>query len=280
MPSILGVVRAGRLALVSGPVETVATEHQRFRREVLLVLALSLGASAVYSVVSLVAKLTAPGRLSEQTSTVIGSVTTRSLLDLTYQLLGIGFALVPAVLALHFLSSTSEGVPGLLRTGAARIGLTGGPDGLRHDIAWGAGLAAVIGLPGLGIYFLARALDINATVIPAALNSHWWTIPVLVLSAFQNAALEEIIVVGFLITRLQQLGLSSRVSLAVSAVLRGSYHLYQGFGAFLGNAIMGVIFGAYFLRKHTVLPLVIAHGIIDTVAFVGYTLLKDRLNLP
>ena len=29
-----------------------------------------------------------------------------------------------------------------------------------------------------------------------------------------------------------------------------------------------------------VLPLVIAHGIIDTVAFVGYTLLKDKLNLP
>jgi membrane protease YdiL (CAAX protease family) len=280
MSSILGRTEAGRLDLVPPPVETVAPERVRLRREVWLVLALSLGASAVYSVVSLIAKLTAPGRLSQQTSTVIGSVSTRSLLDLTYQLLGIGFALVPALLALHFLSSTPEGVPGLLRTGAARIGLTGGPDGLRHDIAWGVGLAALIGLPGLGIYFLARALDINATVIPAALNSHWWTIPVLVLSAIQNAALEEIIVVGFFITRLQQLGVRPRVALVASATLRGSYHLYQGFGAFLGNFVMGLIFGEFFLRKHTVLPLVIAHAVIDTVAFVGYTLLKDQLNLP
>jgi membrane protease YdiL (CAAX protease family) len=265
---------------VPGREETVVAGRIRLRREVWLVLGLSLGASAVYSVVSLVAKLTAPGRLSQQTSTVVSSVTTRSLLDLTYQLLGIGFALVPVLLALHFLSSTPEGVPGLLRTGAARIGLNGGPDGLRLDLTWGAVLAAAIGLPGLGLYFLARALDINATVIPAALNSHWWSIPVLVLSAFENAALEEIVVVGFLITRLRQLGLSSGLALLASSILRGSYHLYQGFGAFLGNAVMGLVFGTFFLRKRTVLPLVIAHGLIDTVAFVGYTLFKDRLNLP
>ena len=29
-------------------------------------------------------------------------------------------------------------------------------------------LAAVIGIPGLGLYFAARALNLNATVIPAA----------------------------------------------------------------------------------------------------------------
>lgn len=255
-------------------------ESRRLWREVWLVLALSLGASAVYSAVSLVAKLTEPGRLNQQTSTVIGSVTTRSVLDLTYQLLGIGFALVPVVLALHFLSSSPAGVPGLLRQGAVRIGLGGGPAGLRHDLGWGAVLAAGIGVPGLGLYFLARALNINATIVPAALNNHWWSLPVLVLSAVQNAALEEIVVVGFLVTRLRQLGLRSRVALLASAVLRGSYHLYQGFGAFLGNAVMGLIFGAYFLRKHTVLPLVVAHAIIDGVAFVGYTLLKDKLNLP
>jgi len=250
------------------------------RREIWLVLALSLGASAVYSVVSLVAKLTAPGRLSQQTSTVIGSVTTRSLLDLTYQLLGIGFGLVPVALALHFLSSTPEGIPGALRTGASRIGLGGGPSGLRHDLGWGAALAAAIGIPGLGLYLLARALNINATVVPAALNDHWWSLPVLVLSAFQNAALEEIVVVGFLITRLQQVSFTSRGALLASAALRGSYHLYQGFGAFLGNAVMGLLFGTYFQRRRTVLPLVVAHGIIDTVAFIGYTLFKDRLNLP
>lgn len=250
------------------------------RREVWLVLLLSLGQSAVYSVVSLIAKLTAPERLSDQTSTVVSSVTTRSLLDLTYQILNITFALIPVLLALHFLSASAAGIPGPWRRGASRIGLGGGPLGVPRSIAWGAGLAAVIGIPGLGIYFLARALNINATVIPAALNSHWWTLPVLVGSAVQNAAVEEIVVVGFLITRLRELGLSPRVAVACSAVLRGSYHLYQGFGAFVGNAVMGVVFGGFFLKTRSVLPLVIAHACIDTVAFVGYTLLKDRLGLP
>ena len=252
----------------------------RLRREVWLVLLLSLGQSAIYAVVSLLAKLTAPGGLSHQSATVISSVTTRSLLDLTYQLLGIGFALLPVLLALHFLSASPEGIAGPWRMGAARIGLGGNPLGVRRCVAWGAGLAALIGLPGLGLYFLARELGINATVVAAALNDHWWTLPVLVVSAIQNAALEEIVVVGFLITRLRQLGLTSRGAVALSAVLRGSYHLYQGFGAFVGNAIMGVIFGTFFIRKQTVLPLVIAHALIDTVAFVGYTLLKDQLNLP
>lgn len=243
-------------------------------------LALSLGQSAVYSVVQLVARLTEPGSLRQQVATLNASASPRSLLDLTYQLLGIAFALVPVLLAVHFLSA-SAGAPGLLRDGARRIGLVRRRRrDMMHDLGWGTALAAVIGVPGLGLYFAARALDINATVVPSALNSHWWTLPVLVLSALQNAVVEEVIVVGFLVTRCEQLGLTSRGAVAVSAVLRGGYHLYQGFGAFIGNAVMGVIFATYFARRRTVLPLIVAHGIIDSVAFVGYTLLKDRLNLP
>ena len=263
----------------SGASDAISTER-RLTREVWLVLLLSLGQSAVYAAVSLLAKLTAPGGLRNQSATVVGSVTSRSLLDLTYQLLGVAFALIPVLLALHFLSASASGVPGRLRLGAARIGLGGGSLGVRRSVAWGAGLAAFIGIPGLGLYFLARELGINATVIAAALNDHWWNLPVLVLSAIQNAALEEIVVVGFLITRLRQLGMTARGAVLFSALLRGSYHLYQGFGAFIGNAVMGVIFGTFFVRKRTVLPLVIAHAIIDTVAFVGYALLKNTLNLP
>ena len=257
-----------------------AGQRLQWRREVWLVLALSLGQSALYSVVSLVARLTEPGRLRDSVATLNSSVSPRSLLDLTYQLLGIGFALVPIALALHFLSAT-EREPGLLRDGARRIGLAASSSSALHrDLGWGAGLAAVVGIPGLGLYFAARALDINATVVPSALGGHWWTLPVLILSALQNAALEEVVVVGFLVTRLRDLGLTSRSAIVVSALLRGSYHLYQGFGGFVGNAVMGLLFATYFQRRQTVLPLVIAHGLIDTVAFVGYTLLKDSLNLP
>ena len=63
-----------------------------------------------------------------------------------------------------------------------------------------------------------------------------------------------------------------------AAVLRGSYHLYQGFGAFLGNAAMGLVFGYLYRRWGRVTPLIIAHVLIDAVAFVGYALLQGRVS--
>src|SRR4051794_34203996 len=246
--------------------------RRRLGWEIGIVLALSLGASAVYATISLIAKLTEPGKLSDQVATLNQSYTPRPFLDLTYQLTGIFFAVIPVALVIYLLSEGG-------RSAVRRLGLDVTRAGWPRDVAWGVGLAAVIGIPGLGLYYLAKALDLNATVVPAALNDHWWTVPVLVLSALQNAVLEEVVVVGYLITRLQQLGWKPAWALAASAVLRGSYHLYQGFGAFLGNAVMGVVFGGWFLRKGRVLPLIIAHTILDVVAFVGYALLKDALNL-
>ena len=61
-------------------------------------------------------------------------------------------------------------------------------------------------------------------------------------------------------------------------LIRGSYHLYQGFGGFVGNLVMGIIFGWFYTRTRRVMPLVVAHTILDVVAFVGYALLKDRLG--
>ena len=62
------------------------------------------------------------------------------------------------------------------------------------------------------------------------------------MSAVQNAILEEVIVVGYLLRRLGQLGWTPGTALVASAVLRGSYHLYQGIGGFIGNMVMGVVF--------------------------------------
>ena len=98
----------------------------------------------------------------------------------------------------------------------------------------------------------------------------------LLLMAFANAWAEEIIVVGFLLTRLRQLDVSATKSLILSALLRGTYHLYQGFGAGLGNIAMGLVFGYAWRRSGRLWPLVIAHGLIDTVAFVGYVLLAGH----
>lgn len=240
------------------------------RSEVVLVFALSLGASAVYAIVALVANLTAPGGLASATATLNTSQAPgRPWLDLTYQLLDISVALVPVALAIHLLRRDHEtplAVLGLDRTRP------------RSDLLTGVGLAAVIGIPGLGLYFAARALGINATVVAEDLPRIWWAVPVLVLSAIQNALLEEVVVVGYLLTRLRDLRWRTPSAIITSAVIRGSYHLYQGFGAFVGNAIMGLVFGAFYRRYGRVAPLVVAHSILDIISFVGYALLARHFS--
>lgn len=158
----------------------------------------------------------------------------------------------------------------------ARIGL--GRLRWRADVLGGLGLAALIGIPGLLLYLAGRWLGMTAEVEPSALHNSWWRIPVLVLAAFANGFAEEVVVVGFLITRLRQLGLSENRSILASAVLRGLYHLYQGFGAGLGNLVMGLVFGYAWCRTGRLWPLVIAHGVIDTVAFVGYIFLSGHVG--
>jgi membrane protease YdiL (CAAX protease family) len=122
-------------------------------------------------------------------------------------------------------------------------------------------------------------VGITAQVIPSPDIAFWWTIPVLILAAVQNAVLEEVVAVGYLMTRLTQLGWSTGATIVASAALRGSYHLYQGVGAGLGNFVMGLVFGYLFHRTGRVLPLVIAHTVLDIVVFVGYLLFADQLGL-
>jgi membrane protease YdiL (CAAX protease family) len=241
---------------------------RRLRTEVWIVLGLSLGQSAVYAVVSLVAVLTR-GPLADATATLNGNRSDREWLDLTLQLLSIGFALIPVLLAVFLLNTDGQALP--------RLGL----DERRpvQAVMTGLGLAMVIGLPGLGIYELGRSLGLTAEVIPAPTHHYWWTIPVLVLSAFENAVVEEVIAVGYLMTRLRELRWSPWAAVAVSSLLRGSYHLYQGFGQALGNVVMGLVFAWWFQRTRRLVPLIVAHTALDVVAFVGYLWFADGVGL-
>ncbi len=106
---------------------------------------------------------------------------------------------------------------------------------------------------------------------------HWWTVPALFLNSAEAALLEEVIVVGFLITRLRQLDWTPIAAIAASSLLRASYHLYQGWGGFLGNLAMGVLFATLFLRWRRTWPFVIAHFLLDVGAGIGFLLFRDRL---
>lgn len=236
---------------------------QRIRTiiEMWIVLGLSLGASALYSIVSIIQRTLAAESIKDQSATINRPLAQEPIFDLIYQLLGIATALVPVALVLYLLWS-----PG--RSPFARIGLDFSNFG--RDTTRGFALAALIGIPGIAFYLIGNFIGITVKIVPTALGSYWWTIPVLVLIALRAALEEEVIVVGYLFTRLRELGWKPWLIIATSAILRGSYHLYQGFGPFIGNAVMGVIFGMAYQRWGRVMPLVIAHFILDVVSFVGY----------
>jgi membrane protease YdiL (CAAX protease family) len=116
------------------------------------------------------------------------------------------------------------------------------------------------------------------TIQPSTLTDTWWRLPVLIASAAANSWAEEVVMVGYLLTRLRQLGWSENRSLLVQAVLRGSYHLYQGLGGFFGNIVMGLVFGRVWQRTNRLWMLVGAHALIDVVAFLGYALLAGNVS--
>jgi len=234
--------------------------------EIVLVLAVTLGLSGLRSLLALLDALLAPGSLADQSVAINAPVHKTELLDLAYQLTGVIQLLAWGALGGYLLwrSGIAPRSLGLDRRSAGR------------DAGLGIGLAAVIGGPGLGLYFLAHAAGLNLTVLPSTLADTWWRVPVLVASAAANALAEELLVVGYLITRLRQLGSGAGGAMLASAALRGSYHLYQGFGGFAGNLVMGLVFARLWQRTNRLWPLVTAHALIDIVAFVGYALLHQR----
>lgn len=240
------------------------------RNEVLLVLGVSLAASAIWALLRIIERLTRNVSLADQTAAMnVSRTPDRPWLDLAYQLTGILLALVPVLLAIHLLNRIPGNATQVIGLDLRRP---------RFDALTGAGMFLLIGVPGLAFYVFALYAGINANISPANLAAVWWAAPVLVLAAVENSLVEEVVGVGYLLTRLQELGWHPAAAVAAHALLRGTYHLYQGIGAFLGNLVMGVVFALFFLRFRRVMPLVIAHALLDVVAFVGYAVFRDQVD--
>jgi membrane protease YdiL (CAAX protease family) len=252
---------------VSSPADQL-TEAQRraMRLEIAVVLAVTFALSAYTALLRLIEAVLLG--LSGRTVALNPRRSPFSLIDLGLNLAGLFQLLAWGALALYLLWRGGDS--------PAHIGLS--RIRWRSDILGGVGLALLIGVPGLALYQIARVLGVNASVEPAELNDTWWRIPVLLLLSFGNGWAEEVVVVGFLLTRLRQLRVNPWVALVISSLLRGTYHLYQGFGAGLGNVAMGLVFGYAWQRTGRLWPLIIAHTLIDAVAFVGYSLLAGRLG--
>lgn len=236
--------------------------------ETVLVLTVTVGLSGLRSLLALVDAVLAPVPLPKQAVAINAPGRRVELVDLAYQLTGVIQLVAWGGLGGYLLWRSGVGLRSL--------GLDRSAPG--RDARMGVGLAALIGVPGLGFYLLARAAGLNLTVLPSALDDTWWRVPVLVALAVANAVAEELLVVAYLITRLRQLGWSEGGAALASAVLRGSYHLYQGFGGFVGNVVMGLVFARVWQRTHRLWALVIGHALIDVVAFVGYAVLHGRVG--
>src|SRR5712664_1365425 len=122
------------------------------RWEIVVVFAVSLGASGLYALVSFIGSLTAKQSLSKQTATLNGSLSPgRPLLDLFLQLLNITLSLAPVLLVFYLLARAGER--------PSSIGLDGRQPG--RDLIRGAVLAAVIGGSGLGLYLIAYHIGVE-----------------------------------------------------------------------------------------------------------------------
>lgn len=240
--------------------------------EAALLLFVSLGRSAVYSVLAILDLSTRPGGVGAQTSSLNPTVVPdRPWLDALYQVAQTLLPLVPALLAVLLLARDHA------RPWAA-IGMDVRRTTWWRDLLGGLALAAAVGVPGLGLYLAARAAGLNTEVVAAGVGTGAWAIVLLVARAVMNGVLEEVVVLGYLLDRLRRIGWGVPAMLVVSALLRGSYHLYQGWGGFAGNVAMGLVFGLVYLRRRRVMPLVVAHTALDVAAFVGYALLAPRVG--
>lgn len=229
----------------------MTTDRRRLFCEVTLVLAITFGMSGIRAALRLIDAALAPTPLNQQSTTLNDAASSLPWLDIALQLASAATLFAWGGLAV-FLLGTSL------------------PRPRWRDWAWGAGLAALIGIPGLILYVTSLQFGLTKEVIPATDAAK---VPLLLVWSAANAFAEETVVVMWLLTRLRQLRVPLAGAIAASAILRGTYHLYQGFSAGLGNIVMGVIFAYFYHRTGKIWPLILAHFLIDAVAYLGYLFL-------
>ena len=247
-----------RALFPAAPLPATSVPRRTLSEELVLVLSLSLLAAAADALLSFTA---AP--VNSSVSVAVVPQTPR----LAEQLYAIAFALPPVWLVFYLLRRNRER--------ASAIGMAF--DRPRFDLTASVILAVMVGVAGVAIYIAAVRLGTNRLVVPIPPLGLWWSIPILLLNAAENALLEETVVVGYMVTRLQQIGTPGLFAVAGSAILRGTYHLYQGWGGFTGNLAMGLLFGLIFLRWRRTWPLVIAHFLLDAGAGLLYIAFSDKL---
>jgi hypothetical protein len=109
-------------------------------------------------------------------------------------------------------------------------------------------------------FYLSNPLLINS---PAAITT------IQVVSAVMAGIVEEIVVLGFLVRRLEQLGLRTSWVVVIAVLVRVSYHLYEGWYA-VPIALWALATVLVYLRIRRLLPFILCHIAWDVAIPVGF----------
>ncbi len=155
----------------------------------------------------------------------------------------------------------------LTRTGQSPSTLGLGWPRLVQDIWPGAGLALASFAAEIPVALvLSPVLAHNSTAVNRISVGHvpdYYVIWGIAMSAI-TAIAEEVLVNGYLITRLGQLGWTPRSALILSLALRTSYHVYYGLG-FVLTIPFGYLVTRSFQKHHRLNRSIAAHFLFDAV---------------
>lgn len=80
---------------------------------------------------------------------------------------------------------------------------------------------------------------------------------------------EEFLYRGFVMAALRRSDMATWEVVAVSSILFGLAHLYQGRGGLVGTFLIGIVFGSARITYDSLIPVVVWHGTLDAVAGVA-----------
>jgi membrane protease YdiL (CAAX protease family) len=111
-------------------------------------------------------------------------------------------------------------------------------------------------------FYSGHYLGPKSTLGLRGLGVSWLSIALVCL----NPVFEELIVRGYLMSEILDLGGNSVMAILISVAVQMSYHLYQGFARGIALTASFTVFSIYFWRTRRIAPVVVAHLWFDAYA--------------
>ncbi len=124
---------------------------------------------------------------------------------------------------------------------------------------------------GMGSILVAMGYRLAHGSLPAPVNANqifghmpWMAFPFILLNGF----FEELLARAYLMTEIRELTGSALLASVASVVLQTSYHIYYGWVGMLCVAFLFIAFTVFFVIWRRSLPLAVAHGTLDLIAYI------------